>query len=431
MKGLRKAVELMATLAATMGAAETIPADAEMARRLRVPDAVIEAALAAPLASYGRRLKGGGHTDAGWNGGWQIALALAAWTGDTRGDAKLLERIEWNLRGDRCISANGGYPAQHELNVTAMYTILRQSPRFWEGRLTAEQRSKIDRVMKAALVASAYTTSDATYAGGRAPTALDGDTNLHRGWNPNFREGLFGGLLVGAVYFGGVENARKILDEYRHTAFVAELKAAGLTNTAETFDYARLNPRSGAPSGDQIERAVRGYRYNGQPLMGPFELYRFLTLHTYGGTVQPGLNGGRGIVVDGVATGTIVAGADRLPNRGAQGMLLEFDSRDANGPRSSIHYAYDGFRPNLANRVAVIVGGYWPRSEEARELTRRVEIGVADLRYKLEQGYRDYSKGKGSKSVFDITAPHWEWSFRTSLPLWTDVLLPFHRATDR
>jgi hypothetical protein len=109
-------------------------------------------------------------------------------------------------------------------------------------------------------------------------------------------------------------------------------------------------------------------------------------------------------------------------------MLKEFDSNDAKGRRSSITYAYDGFRPNLANQVVVLVGGYWPDTAEARELVRRVDVGVTDLVYKLERGYRTYAHGRGSKEAFDIRRPHWEHSFRTSLPLWTEVLGPFHAS---
>src|SRR3712207_7277215 len=41
--------------------------------------------------------------------------------------------------------------------------------------------------------------------------ALDGDTNLGRDWNPNYREGMVGAMLVGAAYFGPVQ-ALQILD---------------------------------------------------------------------------------------------------------------------------------------------------------------------------------------------------------------------------
>lgn len=406
----------------------TVASDAELARKLAPPAALVAVCNQAPLARYGRHLKGGAHTHGAWNGGWQIPLALAAWAGNEAADEKLLEQTELVLQGGNTVSATGGYSSQHERHVTGMFAILRQSPRFWNGKLADEQRRKIDLLMKATLVASAHTTSDATYADGQKPTALDGDSNLNRGWNPNYREGMFGGLLVGTVYFGGVEAATAILDGYDHDAFVAELRQAGLDNTHGTFAWAQANPESGAPTPARIEQAVRGYRFEGQPLMAPFALYRWLTLNTYSRPVGAGLDDGKGIVAQGVASGCIATGAAGLPNLGQAGMLAEFDSHDAKGRRSSITYAYDGFRPNLAHHVVLLVGGHWPADGSDADVLQRLDVGITDLAYKLRHGYRNYQHAKGSTEVFTLEKKDWDWSFRTSLPLWTDVLWPFHRA---
>ena len=84
------------------------------------------------------------------------------------------------------------------------------------------------------------------------------------------------------------------------------------------------------------------------------------------------------------------------------------------------------FRPNLANHVAVLIGGYWKKGDTADELIRRMDIGITDLQYKLEHGYRNYQKGKGSAKAFDITEAGWQPSFRTTIPLWVDVLRGYH-----
>ncbi|MEX0886561.1 MAG: PEP-CTERM sorting domain-containing protein [Phycisphaeraceae bacterium] len=392
-----------------------------------VPNHVVSTANNAPLIRFNRNLSGGAHTHGAWNGGWQVPLALAAWGGNTASDAKLLQQINYNLQGGNSISANGGYPAQHETNVTGMYAVLRQSDRFWNDVLTADQRHKIDLVMTAAIIGSAYTTADATYAGGHQHTALDGDTNLNRGWNPNYREGMFGNLLQGMVYFGGADAVTNILANYDHTAFVAQLQAAGLSNTAETFTWAANHPGSGAPSASKIEDHVRDYRFQGQGLMDPFELYEYLTLHTYGRDVIAGLNNGAGRVGgNGVRGGMIVSGAANLPNLGEPGMLLEFNGVDAGGPRSSISYAYHGFKPNLTNHLSVLIGGYWQEGVTADELLALLDVGVTDLEYKLEHGYRNFAHGNGTNDVFDINRSAWDWSFRTHLPLWNEVLRPYH-----
>jgi hypothetical protein len=389
------------------------------------PQALVDVGNAAPLIRYNRYLPGGGHTNGGATGGWQIAHALAVRAGNTSADAKLLEQIAYNLDGANALSANGGYPAQHELHLTATYAIVRHVPRFWNERLTADQRRTIDLVMTAAMVGSAYTTADATYAGG-APTALDGDTNLHRNWNPNFREGMFGALIAAMVYFGGVDAVTEPLRRYDHAAFVADRKAAGLDNIHETFTWAVAHPSSRAPDGAQIERHIRNYRYRDRPLPAPMDLYRELTLHTYGRPVNCGLNDGRSIDVDGVRTGTMVTGCDTLPNKGRPGMLLEFAGVDADGPRSSIGYAYDGFRANLTNHLLILAGGYWRPGPQADELIRLLDVGVTDLRYKLEHGYRNYSRGRGSPGVSDITSTQRSWTYRVALPLWEQVVRPSH-----
>ncbi len=390
------------------------------------PESLVDVANAAPLIRYNRDLPGGGHTNGGATGGWQIAHALAVRAGNASADAKLLEQIAYNLDGANALSANGGYPAQHELHLIGTYAIVRHVPRFWNDRLTAEQRRAIDLVMTAAMVASAYTTADATYAGGAAPTALDGDTNLHRTWNPNFREGMFGALIAAMVYFGGVDAVMERLNRYDHAAFVRELQAAGLDNIHETFTWAVAHPTSRAPNGAQIEWHIRNYRYRDRPLPAPMDLYRELTLHTYGRPVNCGLNDGRGIDVDGVPTGTIVRGCDTLPNKGRPGMLLEFAGVDADGPRSSIGYAYDGFRANLTNHVLILAGGYWRAGPQADELIRLLDVGVTDLRYKLEHGYRNYSRGRGSPGVSEISSTQRSWTYRVALPLWEQVVRPSH-----
>jgi len=396
---------------------------------LAPPQSVVDAGNEAPLIRYNRYLSGGAHTNGAFSGGWQITHALAAWAGNTAAYPKLLEQISYNLEGENVISANGGYPAQHELHMTGTYAILRHAPDFWDNALTGEQRRKIDLVMKAALVASAYTTSDATYVEGATPTAIDGDTNLHRTWNPNYREGMFGALLAATVYFGGVDRVYEILNGYDHDVFVAELAAAGLTNIHETFTWAEAHPESGAPDGDRIEQNIRNYTYRGEPLMEPMVLYHTLTMHTYGRQVQCGLNDGAGIPVDGVPTGTLASGCESLPNRGVVGMLLEFDSVDAEGPRSSIVYAYDGFRPNLTNHVVLLAGGFWRSGEMANEILRTMDVGITDLRYKLEHGYRNYSRGRGSTTVYDLGREQYASSFRTTLPLWYEVIRPYHVST--
>lgn len=387
-------------------------------------DEIVAIGNRAPLIQYGKHLPGGGHVKGAHSGGWQITHGLAVVAGNKAAEEKVLEQIRSSLEGENCISANGGYPAQHERHMTGLYTILKGTP-FWEERLSQEERYKIGLLMKASLIGSAYTTADASYADGAKITTIDGDPNLNRGWNPNFREGMFGALIHAEVFFGGVETIEAILDTYNHGTFVEQLAAAGLNNTYKIFTWAQAHPDSLAPSGTRIEDCVRDYRFQGKRLMGPMELLLFLTRNTFSGEVFCGLNGGEGIDWEGVPTGTIVSGCEELPNKGKLGMLKEFDSRDALGPRSSITYAYDGFRPNLTNLVVVLEGGYWEPNADSRELYDLMSVGIPDLQYKLEHGYRNYAKGKGHPHAFTMDQDYWEISFKTTIPLWTEILQPY------
>lgn len=392
---------------------------AEMAQLPKVPQETVDRAIKAPLIRYDRTIKGGAHTNGAFNTGTPIVLALAAAQGNASADAKLLEQIRYNLQGENTITANGGYPAQHERQITGALALIRHAPRVW-NQLTLDEQHKIDLMMTAALVGSAFTTSDANNPKGRKPIALDGDTNLNRGWNPNFREGMVGMMIVGTVYFGGGEEAQKVLDTFDHAAFITKLKKAGLTNLYETFTWKAANPTSDAPDANAIEAAIKNYRYMDVPLTDPMQIYYLLTANTYAAKVNAGLNKGKGLS----GAGMLAKGADKLPNMGKDGMLKEFDSVDANGPRSSVHYCIDGFKTNLTNHVVLIAGGYWKPGKEADEIVSRLEVGIPDLYYKLENGYIDYSKGKASKAAFDINKPGWD--FATPQSLWADVVQPFH-----
>ncbi len=360
------------------------------------------------------------HTSGAFSCGKTFAQALAAWQGRQAADASLLKQIRFNLRGDRCLVAAGGYGSQHERAFTASCVLIRHTPRVWK-QLTDDEKTRMDLLMKAALVASAYTTSDAGNAD-EQNTDLMGRKGLGRGWNPNFREGMIGMMIVGTAWLGGAEEAYAFLDHYDHDAFTATLREAGLDNTARTFANAAEHPDAGAPSAAEIERDIRDYTYMDTRLDQPMKLYVLLTRHTYGGTVNTGLNAGQGI--DGARR--MVSGTEALPNLGKQGMLYELDARDGRGPRSSITYAYGGFRPNLMNHVVLIVAGGWRDGPMAEECLALMRIGVDDLFYKLDHGYISYANGKAEEPI-DIDAP-WR-DFKIMRALWREAVAPAHGLT--
>ncbi len=387
--------------------------------------AAVNAAKTVSLIRYGRSFSGGAYTNGAWFGGASIVLATASHAGNTGADARLLQQIRDLLVGSNAICANGGYPAQHERHATGMFAIAKHTPRIW-SQLTAAEKSNIDLQMKAALIASAFTTADNNphILANTTQRTLDDDTNLGRDWNPNYREGMVGGVLVGMVYFGGPAATNEILNNYNHASFVGQLAAAGLTNTHLTFNWKTANPASAAPSGGQIENAVRNYRYKSRGLADYMGIYTLLVNDTYGKTVNSGLNGGLGHN----GAGKIATGAANLPNPGAAGMLKEFDSADGSGPRSSILYCYDGYRPHQTNQLVLIIGGYWPKGKpEANQAVSRIKVGNTDLWYKMNMGYIDFHGGQ-ARATRDLAYFNKDHGFPYVRSLWEDVLLPYHDA---
>jgi hypothetical protein len=391
--------------------------------------AVVDEAIAAPLIRHGRRFSGGADTNEGWGGGSPVILAAASYAGDTSADAALLRQMRDAIAGGNEPVADGGYAAQHERWITGMFAIARHTPRIWDA-LSAAERRRAHLLMTGALVGSAFTTSDSNpyVAGGGQQRSLDGDDNLHRDWNPNYREGMAGMMLVGASFFGSGAAAQAVLDAYDPAAFLAELRAAGFANMAATFSWLADHPSSAAPAPAVVAAAVRAYRYHGLALTQPGDILWRLTADTYGGRVGCGLNGGAGIG----GAGMIVSGCAGLPNKGAPGMLKEFDSGDAGGARSSGLYSHDGYRVNLVNHLALLVGGLWQPGGTADNVVARMRVGVPDLWYKLDRGYRDYSKGgpmwipdgADGESVFRSDNPNFALAYSRSL--WADVIGPYH-----
>jgi hypothetical protein len=379
----------------------------------------VNAAIACNPITYRKSFSGGAYTNGSWSGGASITLAVASHAGNTTADTALLRQIRHTLTAGNEPCANGGYPAQHELHVTGMFAIVKKTPRIWD-QLTTAEKTKIDLIMKATFIACAFTTSNNNpYLSSQR--TLDGDTNVHRDWNPNYREGMLGGVLVGMTYFGGPAAGDAILNSYNHAAFVAQLNSAGLPNTYAIFN-SRAAGVAAAPTGTEIQNAVRNYQYYNSGLADYNGLYTSLVNDTYGKNVNPGLNNGAGIN----GGGMIVSGAATLPNRGVLGMLKEFDSFDAGSARSSLIYAYDGYRPHQTNQLVLIIGGFWQKgSTVTNNAVARMKIGNTDLAYKIDKGYIDYAKGK----VNDHRALFRD-NFGSAyvMPLWTDVLLPYHNS---
>jgi hypothetical protein len=371
-------------------------------------------------------------TNDAWNTGPSVVLAAASYAGNTTADSRLLAQLRDLIAGGNEPVSNGGYPAQHERFGTGTIAVARRIPRLW-NQLTAGERHRLDLVMQGMLYSSAFTTSDTNpyVTSHTQERTLDGDTDLARDWNPNYREGMVGGIVQAAAYFGPAA-AQTLLTSYDPATYLADLRANGLTNLADTFNYKFDHPSSVAPTASQVAAAVHTFAYYGTPVTNPMKLYRLLTENTFVARVTCGLANGAGVSTANGMAGMLMSGCGTLPNKGALGMAQELDGVDGGGARSSAQYAYDGVKVNVLNAYVLAVSGLWDPGSDATTSIARLNIGVPDLWYKLDRGYRGYAKGAaqwiyGAPSsdpyVYKSDNPNYGFPYNRSL--WYDVLKPY------
>jgi hypothetical protein len=380
---------------------------------------VVGDAIMAALSSYHRNASTGDIWCLPCDGA-PVMLAAAAYTGDTSADARLLQQMRELLGNGKDPFGTGGYAANDERNATAMYAIAKRIPRIF-GQLSVAEIHKIDLIMEGTLVADIYATADKTNTGG-PPRTFDGSTNSNRDWNPNYREGMIGAVLVGTEYFGGQTPTEALLAAYDHAAFTAELQSNGLSNLYFTFDTYQSNPSAGAPSPQAVQQGIAGYSMHGITLGQLLDLYVNLANDTFSATVSCGLNGGSGILVGSVYAGRVVSGCSALPNAGAVGMEKEFDGVDANGARSDASYVRLGLRTNLFNQLVLVVYGDWKDTTASVAAVKQLAFGVTDFFYKAKLGYQDYSHGT-DQGLFQCGN---SMDCPLNQALWTQVLAPVH-----
>src|SRR5262249_35277763 len=142
--------------------------------------------------------------------------------------------------------------------------------------------------------------------------------------------GFVGMIIATTLYFGANQFEAK-LAAYDDAAFISKLKQYNMTNLLWTW----TNPNR--PAGSLIQAGLRQivngniYAFHGITERNLLQLFGYIADRTFSATVACGLNGGAGI--NGAAK--IVQNCNLLPNLGLQGMIMEFDTYDAEGQRSS------------------------------------------------------------------------------------------------
>jgi hypothetical protein len=385
-----------ALIALAVAATAMMPgaARAEGASRFCLSPASVAFAKTAPMVWFGRFLAGGAHTWIFNNA--EVVKAVTAFCGDRKLDEKLLSQIRFVLAPQRSVTATGGFSDQKQLGAALMMLLARRTPRIWNV-LTAREKATADLTMEALAYASVFTTKDTV----ARQLGMDGDTNLSRDWNPNFPNGMVGMVIVTSLYFGP-DRFAALLRTYDDMAFVARLREARMMNLLST--YANPDRPEGAMVQAGLRRIVDGepYRAWGISYRDPVGLFMRLADRMFSRPVACGLDEGRGIATPGGARSGRAMRCEGLPDPGRLGMALEFDSTDAEGPRSSASYVFDAWYSLDYIRLALQSEGLLTRARVAadpklREVLDRMRVGTRDIFFKIDParggGYRNYQHG--------------------------------------
>ena len=157
----------------------------------------------------------------------------------------------------------------------------------------------------------------------------------------------------------------------------------------------------GSSAGSGVGVKTR-YTYNGYRLDQPDKILRSLFEHNYsGGTVKSSATTGSFFNKQTVA---YIDGNLTSPYEGQKGMMLEFNSDDGGGIRSSAEYCMHDFIMVVAIlMVTEELDIYDPTDASNLDVFRLVWVGNQDFMYKYEMGYMSYSNGKSEGVVKEST----------------------------
>lgn len=415
------------------------------------PQAQVDAAIARPLVSYidiatkgsGIGPNGGGNGDAGeWAPPYAV-LGLASFSGNTSADARLTAALQNTASGGKEPAGGGGYPTQHEIQCVLAIALAKQTPRIWNA-LTSTQRNRLDIAMKGCLIGAAYTSGQNNFqiaANTNDPIkSIRAEPARWKTSAPNFRIAPIGVMLAAHVYFGSAQAVLDYLNSYSHSGLRAAAQAEGFTILANTLNPSGANGSLGTrPTATQVQNGVANWAFAKNnaaaiPLSNTRGLLEEAVNQSFNRTINSGLNGGAGILVNGVARGRIINGAGSLPSSGQSGMATELDYSDGGGSattskaRSSMSYSMWGIRCAMLSFVIAGAGGLIvPTDAWVQTLKTKMHRGMTDFKYKSDNGYRSFAHGGSGAGNEDWTtaneSSNWAWNY--NFGLWFDVLKPW------
>lgn len=300
---------------------------------------------------------------------------------------RLLAQARGILAGGNEPNAGCGLDGWSHCMIAQAFLLMKKTPEVW-GALSAEEQARMDWIMRAMAVAGHWGYDD----GNDYKTTLHADDNSYKGWNPNHRLYLFV-VLAAAEYFGPQE-LNDIFVSFDYDEYMKKFDEYGFVNIKAVwtcFNWkpilenggAYISPKTGKANGTGT--GVRHpFTYKSIPLADVAQIYCAAAEYNYSKTVVDGIEG---------KSWTLNNGSS--PFLGQPGMMLEFDSKDAGGLRSSLSYGNEDFCPYTATLMTLKVLGRWSETERCRNLEKLMYVGNEDFLYKNKMGFHSYAKGHG------------------------------------
>ncbi|MCC6415924.1 MAG: hypothetical protein IT582_08450 [Opitutaceae bacterium] len=314
--------------------------------------------------------------------------------------------------------AQGGIGGWTHASAAWILLLAKRTPATW-AQLDAAERHRADLIMRALAVAGNFTMGD----GNDCHILLDGVSTHSKAWNINITEGYVDALLAAGEYFG-VAALDAFFANFDFDAFIAELRAANLMNIVRCWTHRPEirdllmhggrheipPPKDALGIGGFVGRALgvrRSFAFQGLTLADSWAIFLDPGFRLFVKAART-----RIIAKEGEHTYLLQRETNAVvsPWESRIGMCAEFESTDWYGVRSCLSYAFEGVMINVATAASLRALGLWRDDAPARELEKRMAVGMADLLFKAREGYRGWAHGKefiqGMDDLAKDGAPH-------------------------
>ncbi len=292
--------------------------------------------------------------------------------------------------------------------VASALLLIKNTPVVYD-ELTADEKDRMDWLMRGLAIAGNWGYNDEN----NYSTGFDLMGNFGKGWNPNYRNTYLSVVLSASMYFGP-EELDEIYTSFDYDTYIAKYEELGFTNILATWTVAGKDlmenggectllggiglshMEAGQPGG--TGKGVKiPFKYNGH---GPEDieyLFKNLVDFTYAWEVLSEYG------TPGTDDHTYILSGKKSPFEGQMGMMKEFAGGDGGSGkggsniRSRCTYGYDSYEILVSVYANMkLLGGWDSSTDEMKKLDNRIYVGNEDLLFKMQEGYRGFSSGKGS-----------------------------------